>query len=110
MADDRPQSPFRVLLTGSRTWADKDRLYGILTGVWREHPGMLLVHGAAKKGADLFADLWALQAGHPGTPPRGLGHVRPPGRDDPQRVHGLPRCWLVPRVRHALHPARLPQR
>jgi YspA, cpYpsA-related SLOG family len=65
MPDEWPSTPpFRVLVTGSRTWGDAERLGEELTRIWREHPGMVLVHGAAKAGADKMADDWARSVGH----------------------------------------------
>lgn len=66
----RPQS-FRLLITGSRTWEDKDRMYAALETIYYkvQQRNAVLVHGEAK-GADLMAaSIWhklgGITEGHP---------------------------------------------
>lgn len=51
----------RVLVTGSRTWRDRGALYDALDQVAERFRGseIVLVHGAAKQGADRLAAEWA---------------------------------------------------
>lgn len=54
--------PLRILITGSRVWSDKDRMYWILFELHKKlvnnHRDSILIHGGAK-GADLMAkDIW----------------------------------------------------
>lgn len=48
----------RILITGSRDWDDRDRLWGALNEAASEH-GVTLVSGACPSGADLMAEEWA---------------------------------------------------
>jgi hypothetical protein len=53
---------FRALVTGSRTWSDRQAILNAL----REHasqPGLVVVHGACPKGADALADELAREYG-----------------------------------------------
>ena len=50
---------FRVLVTGSRTWTDKDTIYAALDEVLAEHPHLTVVHGAAR-GADQMSVTWVM--------------------------------------------------
>lgn len=48
--------PFRLLVTGSRTWEDVRTIEQALAVILHRHPeGVLLVHGACPRGADTFA-------------------------------------------------------
>ena len=64
---DEP-APFRVLVTGSRIWAD-DPLLSLYLGLAVQEcaPGqpVVIVHGAAREGADKTADIWARNHGIP---------------------------------------------
>ena len=55
--------PFRVLVTASRTWPSYDVIAVVLDEVLRfDVPAghyMVLRHGAAGRGGDRFADMWA---------------------------------------------------
>lgn len=52
---------YRILVTGSRTWTDRDTIRHALTGLWRKHgPNITLVHGHCPRGADTIAHQWAL--------------------------------------------------
>jgi hypothetical protein len=59
----------RVLVTGSRTWTDRDTVWAALDGVAQSRPAsMTVVHGACPRGADLYAAQWVthhLELGHP---------------------------------------------
>ena len=59
MPDSTPQdrAAFRVLVTGSRTWDDKDFIWNVLDILLAELGDMVIVHGAAK-GADAIAQGW----------------------------------------------------
>lgn len=57
--------PYRVLVTGSRTWTDLSVIVAALDGLLIEHPDMVLVHGKCPKGVDLMADAWAARRGVP---------------------------------------------
>jgi hypothetical protein len=48
----------RVMVTGSRDWADAQAIEDALEGQLVEHGAITLVHGAAR-GADSIADKWA---------------------------------------------------
>jgi YspA, cpYpsA-related SLOG family len=48
--------PFRLLVTGSRTWDDVRTIEQALAVILDRHPeGVLLVHGACARGADAIA-------------------------------------------------------
>jgi hypothetical protein len=52
--------PFRLLVTGSRTWHDIPAIEQVLEGILDRHPeGVLLVHGACPRGADAIAAAYA---------------------------------------------------
>lgn len=58
--------PYRVLVTGSRTWTDVPKLDEALSLALMTHRGrMVLVHGACPTGADAQADEWARKNGVP---------------------------------------------
>lgn len=48
----------RLLVCGSRTYADRTTMWNVLDGVHHEHHLGVLIHGAAA-GADSLADEWA---------------------------------------------------
>lgn len=56
-------APFRILVTGSRTWTDRGRINAELSSTfWRPeaaHRRVLLVHGDCPSGADRMARDWA---------------------------------------------------
>lgn len=66
-ADELPtERPYRVLVTGSRTWQDTETLNTQLDIANMAHRGrMVLVHGACPQGADALADTWAEVNGVP---------------------------------------------
>jgi len=52
--------PFRLLVTGSRTWHDIPAIEQALEVILARHPeGVLLVHGACPRGADAIAAAYA---------------------------------------------------
>jgi hypothetical protein len=48
----------RLLATGSRGWDDAETIWRLLKTAWTFDPGMLLVHGACPRGADLLCDVY----------------------------------------------------
>lgn len=64
-APGREDAAFRVLVTGSRSWCDPQRIYTELDALLKQHPDLLLVHGACAQGADAIADRWAIRNGIP---------------------------------------------
>ncbi|MFF6903452.1 DUF2493 domain-containing protein [Streptomyces hydrogenans] len=56
-------TPYRVLVTGSRDWDDKDQVYAALsTAVFQNVPA-IVVHGACPTGADTQAAWWVRMHG-----------------------------------------------
>jgi hypothetical protein len=54
------RQPFRLLVTGSRTWDDTTVIEHALAVILARHPGgVLLVHGARPRGADAIATTYA---------------------------------------------------
>jgi hypothetical protein len=52
--------PFRLLVTGSRTWDDPRTVEQALAVILARHPeGVVLVHGACPRGADTIAAAYA---------------------------------------------------
>lgn len=49
---------YRVLVTGSRTWPDHDKIEHELRLVLGHHPRLIVVHGACPRGADDIARRW----------------------------------------------------
>jgi hypothetical protein len=81
--------PFRLLVTGSRTWHDAQTIEQALAVILDRHPeGVLLVHGACPSGADAIAAAYA--APPPATAPR---HTPPIGAG----TGGLPGTGATPR-------------
>jgi hypothetical protein len=54
-----PRKPFRILVTGSRTWDDEMTIQYVLSEILFHNRSMVLVHGACPRGADRIADEWA---------------------------------------------------
>lgn len=55
--------PYRILVTGSRTWDDHDTVRAALTvAVYQQLPAVV-VHGACPSGADAIASWWVRQMG-----------------------------------------------
>lgn len=48
----------RVIVTGSRRWADKQVVYDALNETYRTYGPFVLVHGACATGADAIAHDW----------------------------------------------------
>ena len=55
---------YRVLVTGSRTWTDAVAIRRELDALLDEHGCLIVVHGAARDGADRIAHNWALSMHH----------------------------------------------
>lgn len=57
--------PYRILVTGSRTWTDHEEITFDLAGLTLLHKDrpLIVVHGAASAGADHFAHLAAREIG-----------------------------------------------
>ncbi|MGW8702883.1 DUF2493 domain-containing protein [Streptomyces eurythermus] len=59
-------TPYRILVTGSRTWADAGAVQTALARAAESVPAgreLVVVHGDCPRGADAMADLWARQYG-----------------------------------------------
>jgi hypothetical protein len=64
IASGRVDTPFRLLVTGSRLWTDHQLVAAVLDGFWVDHHDRLVVvHGACRYGADAIADQWAASHG-----------------------------------------------
>lgn len=53
--------PYRVIVTGSRTWADYGTVEGALDDLWVDVPEarpFIVIHGACPQGADEMASRW----------------------------------------------------
>jgi hypothetical protein len=72
---------FRVLVTGSRDWTDRDLIRAKLLEVYRKHPTALLIHGDARGADRLAADIWTRMGGQAKPYP---ANWRPSGRYNPQ--------------------------
>ncbi len=66
MAEESSQpAPFRILVTGSRSWTSVHLIRRVLGGLHRDHPGAVLVSGHCPKGADAIAEhCWAALSGY----------------------------------------------
>lgn len=52
---------YRLLVTGSRTWPDHEKIETELAKALADHPDdLVVVHGACPRGADDIANRWAL--------------------------------------------------
>lgn len=65
--------PARILVTGSRTWTDKQQIADVLLECWHDAlqdgaSGILVVHGAWPRGADAIADRWCTANDVPAEP------------------------------------------
>lgn len=68
----------RVLITGSRSWSDRDAIREALAAVW--HPASVLVTGGATGADTLCADCWTHWGGQVEThPPDWARHGRAAG-------------------------------
>lgn len=58
--------PYRILITGSRTWTDIGAVHQALADAVHPIPAdreIVIVHGDCPRGADAIADQWARQYG-----------------------------------------------
>lgn len=56
------RQPFRLLVTGGRTWDDTPVIEHALAAILVHHPeGVLLVHGACPRGADAITAAYAVR-------------------------------------------------
>jgi hypothetical protein len=57
-------TPYRVLVTGSRYWPDRQAVYDALDDALLSAPRrpLIVVHGACRTGADIHAHLWTVSA------------------------------------------------
>ena len=72
--------PFRLLVTGSRTWTKREEIMFDLAALSLLYPEMIVVHGACPRGADAIAascarELYLAQEPHPADW-RGSGRLR----------------------------------
>jgi hypothetical protein len=108
----RPATPRRVLVTGSRTWTDTGTIRDALAQQWGNGTAVL-VSGARPRGADRLAEGVLDPVGRPrGAPPGGLGPARARRWVPAQHSDGRARCRRVPGVlrdnsRGASHTAAL---
>lgn len=81
--------PARVLVTGSRSWADEQTIADALLECWHDAlqdgaDGIVVIHGACPRGADAIADRWCTANDVPAEPHpadwatlgRGAGFIR----------------------------------
>ncbi|MFJ8345079.1 DUF2493 domain-containing protein [Streptomyces sp. NPDC094153] len=50
--------PYRILITGSRDWADHDMVRDALTMAIYQNTPATIIHGACPSGADAMASWW----------------------------------------------------
>ena len=55
--------PYRILVTGSRTWDDYDLVRTALASACYQNFPVTIVHGACPSGADAIASWWVQQMG-----------------------------------------------
>ncbi|MFJ9101344.1 SLOG family protein [Streptomyces sp. NPDC102405] len=58
--------PYRILVTGSRAWTDRDRIWlelGNTVSTLDINRELVIAHGACRTGADQMADEWARKYG-----------------------------------------------
>lgn len=50
---------YRVLVTGSRDWNNKNKVFAILDSILKQHPeGVAVIDGGCPTGADRYARMW----------------------------------------------------
>ncbi|WP_197289114.1 SLOG family protein [Nocardia sp. NRRL S-836] len=91
----------RILITGSRTWADRAMIRAALAEVW--NPDSVLVSGACPNGATRSARRAGAAGADDRAPSRGLRPLSPSRRVRAQRGDGQGRCGPVP----GIHPRQL---
>jgi hypothetical protein len=60
------RGPVRLLVTGSRTWTDRQAINDCLSlaqEYWASEQGIVIIHGKCPEGADLMAHEWAVANG-----------------------------------------------
>ncbi len=69
-----------VLVTGGRTYQDRQAVFSALDELHHEAPIVLIIHGAAR-GADLFSEAWAKdrEVDYRGCPARWKKHGKAAG-------------------------------
>jgi hypothetical protein len=80
----------RILVTGSRRYKDRERVYTVLDGLHRRFGGLLVVHGWAD-GADTLADDWVGDRWRQGDPDRAERHPADWGGPCRRQCHHGPR-------------------
>ncbi|MFJ5294470.1 DUF2493 domain-containing protein [Streptomyces sp. NPDC088348] len=60
------EQPYRILVTGSRDWADHDVVRDALAAATYQHVPAVIVHGACPSGADAMASWWVRRYRHLG--------------------------------------------
>lgn len=79
-----PEGP-GVVFAGGTDCQDVDAIWSVLDRVFKKHPGMVLMHGGNRKGADLIAAKWAATRKIPQVvfqPDWALGKAAPFKRND----------------------------
>lgn len=56
---------YRVIITGSRKYEWKHRVWAYLDAMLAYHPDLLVVHGGCLSGADAWAQAWATEHNSP---------------------------------------------
>lgn len=59
-SDVSARRQYRVIVTGSRDWADRNAVYAALDAVLAEHPRLIVVQGLCPYGADAQAVSWVM--------------------------------------------------
>ncbi len=62
-----PAGP-KVAVSGGFDYQDHRLIWSVLDNIHARHPGMVLLHGGSKRGADLIADKWAAHRKTPVVP------------------------------------------
>jgi hypothetical protein len=57
--------PYRILVTGSREWADHQLIHNVLSACRAGVSEMVIVHGVCPHGADAVAQAWCERHGVP---------------------------------------------
>ncbi|MFE0651019.1 SLOG family protein [Streptomyces sp. NPDC059534] len=76
--------PYRILVTGSRDWADMDCVYANIATAVFQHVPAVIVHGACPTGADAQAAWWVRMHGRT----LGVTEERHPAQGHPTKDFG----------------------